>query len=973
LTIRCIFLILLLLASRFNFAQVNFDGFTVPDSIQVQLDTASIKDHPQLLYQWGNAMFQILPDSALPYYEIGLSQARINKNPKMIMKGLYFIGYTWRYLGNEDSVFSYYTQWLSTAKEINDSSAISSSLDKLADFYYDSSRYDLSLNYYHLALDFIPKKDLSQRHYFNYMLSLQHLMTGGLDSAIYFQLKTIDLADQTQDQLMVGRSHWQMALIYKKNDKLSEALRHFKKTTESLKGQVKFSDLYNASKLMTASTYVAMEELDSASIFFDQLSSDSTYMNSNQVFGFYLHYAALLERRNMFEEAIDYLYLSNESMKNSFNMKTAYVRNNFQLGKIYMRLSRLDSAERYLKEVVNWYEQNNNTANLLEAYDSLANTYYRQSKFRKAFDMQEKLISMADSLDRLETDKNLQELNAKYEATERQNKILAQQIELEAQASENKMLVGGLLALLLVIGLIARSRFLKSQHNKSLEAKNEEIQKLEQLKTRWFTNIAHELRTPLTLVRGPIEKVLKEENVNAVGREDLLVASRNSRQLQSTVSEILDISKLEEGQLVISTKPTNLTRLVKSSIAAFDSLAKQRDIRLQAEVYLDIYAEVDESKLSKTLLNLIMNSFRFTPDGGSISANLSVGEDIQFQVCDTGSGISEADLPFVFDRFFQTNDKITRAQSGGIGVGLSLTKEIVTMHGGQITVVSEPDVQTIFTIRLPKSLIRDGAVDGGEPIVPEEESADAVVANFSISSGKPVILLVEDNPDMRQYMRSLLRNDYNLVEASHGVEALSILEKSSVDLILSDVMMPQMDGISFAQEVKNQPECAGIPFITVTALANEEDKVFTLQIGVDDYLYKPFNPEELKVRVKNLLGNYQKRKEADPEPGFDNELVIKLRELVNSKIKDGNLSASSLADEANMSDRNLRRHLKSITGLTPIQFIHEIRLIRALELLERKKYRTLNEVSNAVGINRTSHFSELFERRFGKRPSEYLI
>jgi len=182
-----------------------------------------------------------------------------------------------------------------------------------------------------------------------------------------------------------------------------------------------------------------------------------------------------------------------------------------------------------------------------------------------------------------------------------------------------------------------------------------------------------------------------------------------------------------------------------------------------------------------------------------------------------------------------------------------------------------------------------------------------------------------------------------------------------------------MDGISFARQVKANKEWSWIPFITVTALANEEDKIYTLQIGVDDYLYKPFNPQELKVRMKNLLRNqHQREGEQDAELSFDEELLQRLQKLVIERINDSNLSTIDLANSASMSERNLRRYMKKLSGLTPIQFIQEVRLIRALELLERKKYKTLKEVAGAVGITRTSHFSELFERRFGKRPSGYL-
>lgn len=724
-----------------------------------------------------------------------------------------------------------------------------------------------------------------------------------------------------------------------------------------------------------ANYHVELKSYDSAAIYYKKSNQLAEAIDHKRLLiGNNHNMGVMLMDNGHPEEGLSFIRKS-YSMKKNQGDTLDIILGEDALSEAFLALKQYDSAVFYLNKFLKrstWYGNNREQ---YEAYTSAGKVYGIVASIRASIPLYDSALKYeqlsdiyGDSVFNETKYRELKELEVQYESEKREQELKLKSIKIEEQRTQQYTLIGGILMLLGIVILTYRSRQQKVRSNAELSKMNKQIQEQEALKTRWFVNIAHELRTPLTLVSGPIEKVLDEENVNAVGRKDLELAKRNAKKLHETVTEILDISKLDEGHLTLTQQPTDLSGAVRQSVAAFDSLAKQKNITLESQIQEGVFAQIDESKLSKTLLNLLMNAFKFTPGEGQIHIRLTVAKDIEIEVTDTGVGISEQDLPYVFDRFFQTKNK-DKPLDGGTGVGLSLTKEIIQLHGGTICVASEPGVKTTFKIILPEELLTS---ESPEQSINEPKSVEANEVS-RLKDARPHVLVVDDNDDMREYIMGLLKHDYGLVEASNGKEAISMLQNHAIEAIISDVMMPEMDGISLAKKVKENQEWADLPFLTVTALANEEDKIYTLRIGVDDYIYKPFNPQELKVRLDNLLTNRKHRTEESSTDGFDDQTLKQLRSLVETHLHQSDFSVGEMAEAVHMSERNLRRYLKKLTGLSPIQFVHEIKLMQALEMLERKKYPTLKEVAYAVGFTRTSHFSKLFERRFGKRPSEYLI
>ncbi|WP_456461268.1 ATP-binding protein [Reichenbachiella sp.] len=581
-------------------------------------------------------------------------------------------------------------------------------------------------------------------------------------------------------------------------------------------------------------------------------------------------------------------------------------------------------------------------------------------------------VQWKDTLYAITTGKASLALREKYESERKESEIAIQSLKLKQASLIRNGLIVLLALVVLVVFLIWRSWAKARRSNELLMEKNRIIKEAEQLKSRWFVNVSHELKTPITLVQGPIQKVLEHDALNAIDKSDLKMANRNLKQLKNLTNEILDLSKLENGSLELKNSIVDFSSLIRIEVASFESLADYNKVKLNVQADREITIEGDESKLRKLVQNLLSNALKFTHEGGEIQLSLKEIENhFELEVKDNGEGISPEDLPFVFDRFYQSKNE-KKSNQGGTGIGLAISKEIAQMHGGSLEVISQVEKGSSFYFKFPLSLEREGKE---RTAIQEDLSEQLTKEQYrSRVDKKPRLLLAEDNPDMREYILGIMKQDYQITSARDGKEALEKLQADHFDLIISDVMMPRMDGLELIKEVKRNEKWSQIPFIILTALNNEEHRIHTLRTGVDDYLSKPFNPEELKVRTANLLNNHRGRREEEVESelSFDDQLLKTLEQEVNDHLSDHLLSVTFLADKAAMSERNLRRYLKKTTGLSPSDFILEIKLQKALVLLEKRVHSTVKEVANRCGFDRADRFSTAFVKRYGKSPSEYL-
>ena len=550
-----------------------------------------------------------------------------------------------------------------------------------------------------------------------------------------------------------------------------------------------------------------------------------------------------------------------------------------------------------------------------------------------------------------------------------------------------------------VLLILAVFRFFWLRKSMQTEIRMERLDKerreeISQMKIRFYINISHELRTPLTLIVAPLQELLS----GVAGhweREKLLYIQRNTKRLLHLVNQLMDYRRAELGIFELKPIYANAYKRVLSNFLNYESLAKRKDIDYNFYSELqDDEVLFDGTYLDLIINNLLSNAFKYTEEGESISVKLyRENKYIVLQVIDTGVGIPDDKQQKIFERFYQMENG-----HEGSGIGLSLVQRLVELHHGQITLVSEVGKGSTFSIYIPqdKSAYSTEELLGGSR-EPEEQRVystnahDVYVDDTEIveldssereESGKHgTILIVEDNEELRQYLSNGLSVQFNLIEAENGQKALELLKDNDVDLILSDVMMPIMDGVKLCKLIKQNLRTCHIPVYLLSAKVDIKYQLKGLQVGADDYIPKPFSMEVLVAKILNMLRTryriferYSKTLEIEPEKitnnVMDEEVLKKAIAIVEKNMSNVEFSTEQFASEMNMSRSNLHLKLKAITGKSAIDFIHRIRFNRACQLLKEGKY-TVSEISFMVGYNTPSYFAARFKKYIGCLPTEY--
>ena len=551
---------------------------------------------------------------------------------------------------------------------------------------------------------------------------------------------------------------------------------------------------------------------------------------------------------------------------------------------------------------------------------------------------------------------------------------------------------------------LKRTALKHSLQMKSFEA--EKMREVDQMKSRFFANISHEFRTPLTLILGPLDQLtgrFQEADVQAA----ITTMRRNGLRLLELINQLLDLSRLDSGNMPLKVRSLDLVALSRPLVMSFISLAERRKIKLVFESgEEEIRAFVDRDKFEKILTNLISNAFKFTREGGEVKVVLRIingenaepahkgahGRWVEVAVSDTGIGIEAKDSGKIFDRFYQV-DSVDMPGQGGTGIGLALTKELVELHKGEITVRSTPGIGSTFIVRFPlgkeqwrpEEMLTEETVPISIETLPIAASLDerrrVNAAEEPDEPSRPVVLIVEDNADVRAYVRGLLQKDYGIEEAENGEGGLEKARGRRVDLVISDIMMPVMDGVQLCRELKDDERTNHIPVILLTARATEDGKLEGLDAGADDYVVKPFDARELAARVKNLLElrrtlweKYHRQVTLGPAEtpvtSTDERFLKRFAENIAQHITDAGYDTEKLAHDMCMSRMQLNRKLRALTGHSTHELVRQYRLQRAAQLL-RKKAGNVSEVAYELGFSNLSHFARAFREQFGMLPSEY--
>lgn len=525
---------------------------------------------------------------------------------------------------------------------------------------------------------------------------------------------------------------------------------------------------------------------------------------------------------------------------------------------------------------------------------------------------------------------------------------------------------------------------LRQRQHEELAKKTEE---LNQLKFKFFTNISHELRTPLTLILSPVESMLKENPKDKTLRR-LNTIKTNARRLLYLVNQLLDFRKNEMAGLKLHLSEGDIAATIRNACDSFKELTERKDIALEFNSSCNrLEMSYDNDKVTKILINLLSNAVKYTPDGGRITVELTNmdGKEVVISIADTGKGISDVDKQHIFERFYRGSDMSDL--STGTGIGLSLVYEYTKLHGGTVDVADNVPNGTVFSVRLPVSdadasecaVPSTAAADNAAPAASEKNVAVQVHKSEISAQKKPSVLFVDDNADLVDFLKEEFSDNYDVSVASNGVEALEKIRNQSFDLIVTDLMMPEMDGIELSRRLKSDASTVDIPLVMLTAKQDMGSIIEGLTLGADDYITKPFNNDILALKMRRLIGLRQKglkRTLIDPTPSkieitsLDEQLIDKAVKYVEENISRSDLTVEELAREMGMSRVHLYKKISTLTGKTPIEFIRLLRLKRATQYLAESQL-TIAEIAYRLGFNNPKYFSKYFKEEFGILPSEY--
>jgi signal transduction histidine kinase/DNA-binding response OmpR family regulator len=520
----------------------------------------------------------------------------------------------------------------------------------------------------------------------------------------------------------------------------------------------------------------------------------------------------------------------------------------------------------------------------------------------------------------------------------------------------------------------------------------EKEQELNQMKLRFFTNISHEFKTPLTLINGYIDQIATMVKGDQVIKEKLAKARLNSQRLLKLINQLIDFRKSEQDVLRLNKRNENIIQVIRQVVDSFQAFADQNNITLAFHSEMEFFLVlIDRDKIEDVLYNIISNAIKFNYPHGKVDIYINQDKKknmLEISVADTGIGIAPQNMDKLFDRFYQITDQPVSVPvtPAGSGIGLSFARKLVELHGGTITAESNLGKGSVFRVSIPLGIDHLQAIPQIVSLKTEPESVqkEYISTNKRImlsDKNAPVILVVEDNSEMREFICSILWDEYRVEEAENGKTGLDMAIQDNPHLIISDIMMPVMDGITMCKALKTNLSTSHIPVVLLSAKNDIDTKLESMGLNADDFIEKPFSPEYLKARVKNILeirenlkshfsqGNDDESTLSGLNP-VDQQFLEKSNKIIEERISDPDFSVNILARELSLNRVQLYRKFSSITGLLPKDYIKQIRLNKAAKLL-RERQLTVAEIGYAVGYSAPSNFNFAFKAYYGKTPKEY--
>jgi signal transduction histidine kinase/DNA-binding response OmpR family regulator len=846
-----------------------------------------------------------------------------------------------------DSAMHFFTLGLNHVKKFPNPYLEASLYNMVGNVRRDQNNYEEALNQYIKAVKlFEQQKNLKGLSIaLSNVGNIQNLI-GNTDTALDYALQSLEIAKVANNKGSVAYCYRLLGRIYRKQGKYDEAL-----------------DMYQNA------TMIYRELLAKRNLGETQVSIGNIYFEKRN----------FKEALKFYKEAIIVFRVIGDSSQLSYSYAA--------VAAALTQTRQFNTAKKYLDSTIDFATKKKIPNLRMDSYELFSNIYEQEGNYKLSQNYYKKFVTLRDSVEAVQDKQASQEIEARYQSEKKDDaiRLLNTENELKETLIRTKNNERNYLLIFLTLS-VALVAIVYNRYKVKLKA-NEKLKELDQIKSRFFTNVSHEFRTPLSLILGPLEEKLSKTNEESE-KEELVLMHRNAKRLQNLINEVLDLSRLEAGSMELHLQEGELASVIKFIGSTFSSMAERKGLTFTQEIFDPPYNGCyDRDKLEKMLNNLLSNAFKFTPEGGSVNMKADVTEGkLIIGIKDTGVGIPQDKLELIFNRFYQVDDSLTRSSEGS-GIGLALTRELAELHGGKLTVSSVEGKGSTFTLTLPVAREAFGALKIAAAIPLEEKIFDSPILTNDIASveddeTKPLILIAEDNLDMQKFIADLLKEKYRIICAGNGKEAYERAKTIVPDLIISDWMMPIMDGRACCEKLKTTDATSHIPVLMLTARADQSSKLEGLETGADDYLIKPFNKLELTIRIHNLIEQrrklraiFSKELVLQPKqislPSRDASFLTNLLSLLENKFSDPNLSVDSLAEEVNMSRMQLHRKLKALTDQSPGEFLRRFRLERAKQLLSIEGTQ-VSEVCFKVGFNNVSHFSKAFHDFAGVTPSEFI-
>lgn len=934
------------------------------------------------------------------------------KNTDMVLASTWYIAYFYQTV-NYDSAMAYYEKRLELFKKYPDKNMEIFLCLEIALFYKSHNNIPKFLELLNRTLEIAEKID-NDKELGNIYVTIGDFFFENKkrisNVALDYYKKAFAISEKTKDTLQIARIYDRIGNFYLKEGKDSMALTYQLISlgiSKKLKNQRRTAVAYKG----LGYTYKNLGKYQLALDNFNKYLSGYHPFSRIEFHQVYIDIADLYLKLNDQENALNYYQESLEVAK-YFRAKNEIATSNFKIGDYYHETNpRL--AEKYYLSALEIANEAKNITLIKCIADTLSQYYLKKNDYRLVYYYQHLVRIMNDSINKSDRYANIADLEMELEIKKAKKENDAKQLLSIEEIRRQKiyrnffLLITGLLVLLGMFQYINYKRKKKdnllltdqkneiSEKNQEIQAQIEEINRIskklheaDQMKLRFFSNISHEIRTPLTLIINPLQNLIRSFKGDQEQKRQLDLIYNNADRLKELTDQILDLQKLDAGSLKLNQENADIVAHLKGIISSFEGYCSRTKCKLFfTSEFSSLYCSFDKDKITKIISNLLSNAFKYSHERGEIKVKLTVDDNrLILSVKDKGKGIPEEHLKDVFKRYYQL--ETSNIQPEGSGIGLAYVKELVELMKGKVEIKSEINKGTDVVISIPlteykiidSSSYKTELKPTKQPAI--ENQLYDVPTNENDHENIRSILIVEDNDDLRNFMGDLFKVEFQIIYAKNGEEGIKNAFHHLPDIIISDIIMPFMDGIEMCSILKQDEQTSHIPVILLTAKDNFESHIEGYQSGADDYIVKPFDSTLLKLKVQNIISTRESaRKQFDLEKGtYSNSLIYsdidksflnKCIDIINKHIDNPDFNVDNLSDELSFSRRNLYRKLQALTDYNPAELIRNIRMQHAANLLKSTDLRVF-EIALAVGYDNTVYFSQTFKKQFGVLPSEYI-